>query len=70
LRLKESEPEAEIAEVPTNEGWIALILYLLLSPGFWAYLQISLNNVWEQEAEPLPGHEAPPASGDEMPPRL
>jgi hypothetical protein len=33
----------------------------------WAYLQISLNNIWEQEAEPLPGHEAPPAS-DQMPP--
>ena len=51
-------------------GWIALILYLLLSPGMWAYLQVSLNHVWEQEAEPLPGQEAPPASGDAMPPRL
>lgn len=51
-------------------GWIALILYLLLSPGFWAYLQISLNNIWEQEAEALPGQPAPPARGDEMPPRL
>jgi len=51
-------------------GWIALILYLLLSPAMFAYLQVSLNNVWEQDAEPLPGHEAPPAPSDAMPPRI
>lgn len=51
-------------------GWIALILYLLLSPAMFAYLQVSLNNVWEQEAEPLAGHAAPPAPSDTMPPRL
>ncbi len=54
---------------PVN-GWIALILYLLLAPGMWFYLQSSLNEVWEQEAEPLPGQAAPPATPDEMPPRL
>lgn len=51
-------------------GWISLILYLLLAPGFWAYLQVSLNNVWEREAEALPGQAAPPARADEMPPRI
>lgn len=51
-------------------GWISLILYLLIAPAFWAYLQVSLNNVWEQEAEALPGQPAPPAPADEMPPRL
>src|SRR5262249_17355401 len=51
---------------PVN-GWIVLLLYLLLSPGMWAYLQVSLNTMWEQEAEALPGHEAPP-SHSEMPP--
>jgi hypothetical protein len=53
---------------PVN-GWIALLLYLFISPGMFAYLQVSLNHVWEQEAEALPGHEAPPVS-DTMPPRL
>lgn len=53
---------------PVN-GWIALLLYLFISPGMFAYLQVSLNHVWEAEAEPLPGHEAPPFS-DAMPPRL
>ena len=51
-------------------GWISIILYLLLSPAFFAYLQVSLNHVWEQEAEPLPGQDAPPPAGDAMPPRL
>jgi hypothetical protein len=32
-------------------GWIGLILYLLLSPAMWAYIQVSLNNIWETEAE-------------------
>jgi hypothetical protein len=50
-------------------GWIALILYLLLAPGFWAYLQVALNDVWRTEAQPLPGESLPPAA-DEMPPRL
>lgn len=54
---------------PVN-GWIALILYLLLAPALWAYLQSSLNHVWEQEAEPLPGQDAPPAPTDTMPPRV
>ena len=51
-------------------GWIALILYLLVPPAFWAYLQVSLNNIWEQEGEVIPGEAAPPARGDDMPPRV
>jgi hypothetical protein len=54
---------------PVN-GWIVLVLYLLLAPGMWFYLQSSLNEVWEREAEPLPGQEAPPAPSDAMPPRI
>ncbi|HET7574397.1 MAG TPA: DUF4234 domain-containing protein [Solirubrobacterales bacterium] len=50
-------------------GWLSIILYLLLAPAFWAYLQVSLNSVWEQEAEPPPGGAGPPAR-DDMPPRL
>jgi hypothetical protein len=54
---------------PVN-GWLSILLYFLLAPAFWAYLQVSLNHVWEQDADPLPGQPAPPASGDAMPPRL
>ena len=51
-------------------GWIAIILYFLLSPGLWAYIQVSLNDIWRQEAEALPGQELPPAPADQMPPPL
>jgi hypothetical protein len=54
---------------PLN-GWIAIILYLILSPGLWAYIQISLNKVWEAEAEPVPGGELPPPQADKTPPPL
>jgi hypothetical protein len=60
---------AQLAGKEPVNGWISIILYLLISPAFFAYLQVSLNHVWEQEAEPLPGHEAPPVR-DEMPPPL
>jgi uncharacterized protein DUF4234 len=54
---------------PLN-GWIAIILYFLLSPGLWAYIQVSLNDVWRKEADPLPGQELPPAPAEQMPPAL
>jgi len=58
---------AELGGKEPVNGWIALLLYLFISPAMFAYLQVSLNHVWEQDAEPLPGHEAPPVS-DSMPP--
>jgi hypothetical protein len=60
---------AKIAGQEPVNGWIALLLYLFIAPGMWAYLQVSLNHVWEAEAEPLPGQEAPPAA-DPLPPRM
>src|SRR5262249_30625228 len=51
---------AKIAGREPVNGWISVILYLLIAPAFWAYLQNGLNHLWEQEAEALPGHEAPP----------
>jgi Domain of unknown function (DUF4234) len=51
---------------PIN-GWIALILYLLIALGFWAYIQVSLNDLWRSEAELLPGQEPLPAASDQMP---
>jgi hypothetical protein len=46
---------ARIAGREPVNGWIALILFLLLSIGFWAYLQYSLNEVWRAEAQPAQG---------------
>jgi hypothetical protein len=67
---KRVQGASKIAGREPVSGWITLILYLLLSPAMFAYLQVSLNNVWEQEAEALPGQAIPPSSGDDMPPRL
>lgn len=61
---------AKVAGKEPVNGWLSLLLYLLLAPAFWAYLQVSLNHVWEQDADSLPGQAAPPPSGDAMPPRL
>jgi hypothetical protein len=66
---KRVQGASKIAGREPVSGWITLILYLLISPAMFAYLQVSLNNVWEQEAEALPG-QAAPAPADEMPPRL
>ena len=61
---------AKVAGKEPVNGWLSLLLYLLLAPAFWAYLQVSLNHIWEQDADSLPGQDAPPPSGDAMPPRI
>jgi hypothetical protein len=57
--VKRVQGASRVAGKEPVNGWICLILYLLLAPAFWAYLQDSLNNVWRQEAEALPGQEPP-----------
>jgi hypothetical protein len=59
-----------VAQKESPNGWLGLILYLVLAPALWAYLQISLNSVWRAEAEALPGDAPPPEPSDQMPPRL
>jgi len=66
---KRVQGAAKVAGREPVNGWIALVLYLVVSLGLWAYLQFSLNQIWQQEAEPLEGHEPPPAR-EEMPPPL
>jgi len=39
---------------PIN-SWIGLILYVVLSPAFYAYMQSGLNNVWRTVAQPESG---------------
>lgn len=67
---KRIQGAARLGGLEPANGWIALILYLVLSVGFWAYLQASLNALWRSEGEPLPGQPAPPEPADQMPPRL
>ena len=46
---------------PIN-GWIGLVLFLVFSPAFYAYMQSGLNSVWKAAAAPAPESEAVPAS--------
>ena len=46
---------------PVN-GWIALILFIVIQPAYWAYLQSSLNMAWGAAArEPTSVQGAPPS---------
>jgi hypothetical protein len=66
---KRVQGAAKVSNREPVNGWIVLLLYIFLSIGMWAYLQSSLNQIWEQEAEPAEGQPAPPVR-DEMPPPL
>ena len=39
-----------LAGVEVLNGWIGLVLYLVLSPAFFGYMQSGLNNVWRAQA--------------------
>ena len=51
---KRVQGASSIAGQEPLNGWIAIILYLIISPGLWAYIQVELNKVWEAEADPIP----------------
>jgi hypothetical protein len=67
---KRVQGASRIAGQDPLNGWIALILFILIGPAYWAYMQVSLNKVWEQEAEPVAGGELPPSQGGQMPPPI
>ncbi len=61
---------SRVAQKEPPSGWVGIILYFVISPAMWAYVQMSLNDVWREEATALPG-EAPPAPpADPMPPKV
>jgi hypothetical protein len=67
---KRVQGAARVAGHQALNGWIGLILYVVLAPAFWAYIQISLNDAWRTEADLLPGQAPLPEASDAMPPRL
>lgn len=67
---KRVQGAARVGGTEPPNGWIGLILFFVISLGLWGYLQVSLNDLWRSEAEPLPGGEPPPELPDTMPPRL
>jgi hypothetical protein len=62
---KRVQGTAALAKREPVNGWLCLVLYLLIGIAFPAYLQVSLNHVWEQEFG-----SGVPADGDPMPAKL
>jgi Domain of unknown function (DUF4234) len=66
--VKRIQGAATVSGKEPINGWIALVLYLVVAPALWGYAQSSLNGVWRSEALALPG-ESLPEQPDELPPR-
>ena len=67
---KRAQGASSIAGQEPLNGWIALILYILISPGLLAYIKVEINTVGEAVADPIPGGELPPPQADATPPPL
>jgi hypothetical protein len=67
--VKRMQATQRVAGVPALNGWIALVLFAVLSIAFPPYLQSELNKAWRTVGTALPGEALPPAS-DGMPPRI
>lgn len=67
---KRVQGAARVAGKDPLNGWLALILLLVVSPGYNAFVQVSLNALWRAEAVALPGQKPLPPVSDDMPRRL
>jgi hypothetical protein len=47
--------QRELGVGPQLNGWLALVLYIILTPAFWAYEQSELNKAWNAGASASPG---------------
>ena len=62
-QAKRIQQAQQLAGLQPMNGWLALVLYIVLSPIFLAYEQSELNKVWAVEGGPVPdtsgAYEAP-----------
>lgn len=49
--FKRVQAAQRLAGVEPLNGWIGLILYIVIPPAFYAYMQSGLNNVWRTVAQ-------------------
>jgi len=66
---KRVQATQRVAEEEPLNGWIALVIYLVIGFVFAPYLQSELNKVWRKVGTALPG-ESLPDTPDTMPARL
>lgn len=64
-QAKRIQQAQQLAGVQPMNGWLALVLYLVFSPAFFAYEQSELNKAWGAEGGPVPNQtsEAPMLTG-------
>jgi Domain of unknown function (DUF4234) len=48
--FKRVQRAQQLAGVEALNGWIGLVLYLVIAPAFFAYMQSGLNSVWKTQA--------------------
>ncbi len=48
--FKRVQAAQRLTGVEPLNGWIGLILFIIITPAFWAYIQSGLNNVWQRQA--------------------
>jgi hypothetical protein len=49
--FKRVQAAQRLAGLDAINGWIGLILFFVISPALYAYMQSGLNGVWEKEGE-------------------
>ena len=51
-----------LAGVPAMNGWLAFVLFVVVTPVYGAYAQAELNRVWAADGAPVPtpSYDAPP----------
>lgn len=52
--FKRVQAAQKLAGVDPINGWIGLILFLVFSPAYYAYMQSGLNSTWKAVAAPAP----------------
>jgi Domain of unknown function (DUF4234) len=58
---KRVQAAQRLAGLEPINGWIALILFLVLTPAYYAYLQSGLNQVWQRATAPAQAAPQPTA---------
>ena len=53
-QAKRIQQAQHLAGIQPMNGWLALVLYLVLAPVFFAFEQSELNKVWATEGGPVP----------------
>ncbi len=45
-----TQEAARVGGTEPINGWIALLLYIIIAPAYWAYMQVTLNELWGANA--------------------